>query len=348
MFESYAGLTVDELESYDYYIVAFSGGKDSIACFLHLLDCGIPKSKIELWHHSIDGRGSDFFMDWPITESYCEEFAKSFNVPIYFSWKEGGFKGEMLRENQSTAPTSFESPVEDNLLECGIETKSIGGNGPLDTRLKFPQVSPDLRVRWCSAYLKIGVCTSALRNQARFINKRTLVITGERAEESAARSKYKEFEPDPADLRNGVMLKSGKLRNSKNWRHIDRARPVHKWLEKDVWNVIKKYKINMHPAYRLGWGRLSCMACIFGSKNQWASVKAINENAFSEISEYEQLFETTIQRKDSVEQLAKKGSPYNFDPELAKYSQKRTFTESIFMDDWALPMGAFGEQNGSI
>ncbi|MCK5613778.1 phosphoadenosine phosphosulfate reductase family protein [Candidatus Pacearchaeota archaeon] len=334
---NYAGLSKEDLETYDYFIVAFSGGKDSIACFLHLLDCGVPKSKIELWHHSIDGRGNDFFMDWPITESYCEELAKAFNVPIFFSWKEGGFKGEMLRENQPTAKTTFEIPNDDNLLECGLETKSIGGKGKPNTRLKFPQVTTDLRTRWCSAYLKIGVCTSALSNQERFQNKRTLVITGERAEESAARSKYKEFEPDPADLRNG-----------RKPRHIDRARPVHKWLEQDVWNIIKKYKINMHPAYRLGWGRLSCMACIFGSKNQWSSVKEIAPKAFGEISEYEQLFETTIQRKDSVEELAEKGTPYNFDPELAKYSQKRYFTESIFMDKWSLPMGAFGEQNGSI
>ena len=242
----------------------------------------------------------------------------------------------MMRENQSTAQTTFEIPNQDeNLIECGLETKSIGGKGPKNTRLKFPQVSPDLKVRWCSAYLKIGVCTSALSNQERFINKKTLVITGERAEESAARAKYKTFEPDKADLRNG-----------RKPRHIDRARPVHQWLEQDVWSIIKKYKVNMHPAYRLGWGRLSCMACIFGSKNQWSSVKKINEEKFNEIAEYEELFETTIQRKDSIEVLAEKGTAYNFDPELAKYSQKREFTESIFMENWTLPMGAFGESNG--
>ena len=40
------------------------------------------KEKIELWHHSIDGEpGSESFMDWPITESYCKNFAEAFNVP---------------------------------------------------------------------------------------------------------------------------------------------------------------------------------------------------------------------------------------------------------------------------
>lgn len=40
-----------DLLSYDKYIVSFSGGKDSTACFLYLLDHGIPLDRIELWHY---------------------------------------------------------------------------------------------------------------------------------------------------------------------------------------------------------------------------------------------------------------------------------------------------------
>lgn len=338
--KTYAGLTKEQLNSYDYFIVAFSGGKDSEACFLHLLDCGIPKSKIELWHHAIDGMNGTHFMDWPVTESYCEQFAKQFEVPLYFSCREGGFKAEMLRENKPTNRILFEAPVldnpdEDNLIECGIETKSTGGAGKPNTRLKFPQVSADLRVRWCSAYLKITVCTSAINNQERFNGKQTLVISGERAEESPARSKYAEFEKDPADRRDGKLK-----------RHVDRARPVHKWKEAEVWAIIERYKVNPHPAYRLGWGRLSCMACIFGSKNQWASVKQIAPDIFNEISEFEQLFEHTIQRDKSVEDMAELGTAYNYDLILAQNSQLEVFAESLVSNPWILPMGAFGESNG--
>lgn len=35
------------LHSYDKYIVSFSGGKDSTACFLYLLDNGVPLQKNE-------------------------------------------------------------------------------------------------------------------------------------------------------------------------------------------------------------------------------------------------------------------------------------------------------------
>lgn len=43
------------LEEYDLIVVLISGGKDSIACFYKLLELGVPKEKIELWHHDIDG-----------------------------------------------------------------------------------------------------------------------------------------------------------------------------------------------------------------------------------------------------------------------------------------------------
>jgi len=149
---------------YDRIVLAFSGGKDSLACLLFMLDDGCPREKLELWHHLVDGREGSTLMDWPITEDYCRKVAEHFNLPIYYSWREGGFEREMLRNNQATAPVRFEYPVngEDNLIECGIS----GGNGPKNTRQMFPQVSADLRTRWCSSYLKIEACVSVISNRS--------------------------------------------------------------------------------------------------------------------------------------------------------------------------------------
>ena len=323
-----------DLHSYDYYIVAFSGGKDSQACVLHLLDIGIPKEKIELWHHCIDGKEGSTLMDWPVTEDYCRSFAKEFGLKIYFSWKVGGFEREMLRHNEKTAPTKFEAPDEDdNIIEC-----SIGGiRGKESTRRKFPQVSPNLSVRWCSAYLKIDVCTSAINNQERFQNKRTIVITGERAEESAARAKYKTFEPDRSDNRNGKRI----------IRHVDHLRPVHAWKEKEVWSIIERYKVVPHPAYRLGWSRLSCISCIFGSCNQWASLNQIAAERIKSISDYEKEFDCTIQRNVSVIEQVAKGSAYpNMNAEIVMMGLSKEYTGNIITDIWTLPKGAFGENAG--
>ena len=43
------------LQSYDHFVVGFSGGKDSLAAVLHLLELGVPKERIELAHHLVDG-----------------------------------------------------------------------------------------------------------------------------------------------------------------------------------------------------------------------------------------------------------------------------------------------------
>lgn len=97
--------TAPDLASYDRVIVALSGGKDSIACFLHLLERGVPREKIECLHYEIDGREGSRLMDWACTPGYCRAFVRTFKVPIYFAWKVDGFEGNMLRDNAPTLPT---------------------------------------------------------------------------------------------------------------------------------------------------------------------------------------------------------------------------------------------------
>ena len=316
--------TVD-LRSYDYTIIAFSGGKDSLACLLWAIANNAPN--IELWHHDVDGREGSTLMDWPVTRAYCQAIAQAFNLPIYFSWLEGGFEREMLRDNQKTAPTFFETP--EGINQAG------GITGKNNTRLKFPQVSGNLSVRWCSAYLKIGVCSKAIANQERFTGKRTLVLSGERAQESPQRAKYNQFEPDKTNCQK---------------RHVDRFRPVHQWTEQQVWEIIQRHKVNPHPAYHLGWGRLSCMSCIFGSANQWASIKTIAPEHFEAIATYEEQFNCTIQRSESVRQMAARGIPYAGTANLQTVGQALSteFNQQVFIEDWKLPSGAYGEQNGSV
>jgi 3'-phosphoadenosine 5'-phosphosulfate sulfotransferase (PAPS reductase)/FAD synthetase len=318
------------LTHYDFIIVAFSGGKDSTACILHLLSQGVPAGKIEVWHHLVDGREGSTLMDWPITESYVKKFAAHFGLKLCFSWKHGGFEKEMLRENSLTSPISF--------YDGEGNVKTVGGvRGKKSTRRKFPQVSGDLRVRWCTSYLKIDVCTAAIINQERFLNKKTLLVSGERAAESPRRATYKEFEMDRADNRGGKRIS----------RHVDRWRPVLKWSESDVWDIIKRFGIIPHPAYRVGFGRVSCMTCIFGSDNQWATVKKINPLAFSRISGYEKKFGVTIRRAGSIEDAARKGNPYSANRETVEMALSRLYPGPIVTDtDWQLPAGAFGENAG--
>lgn len=317
-----------DLASYDKIIVAFSGGKDSIAALLDLIDRGVPRDKIELHHHDIDG-GGETFMDWPITPAYCRAVADALGLPIYFSYREGGFKREMLRDNSETAPVVFEKPD-------GTLGRAGGHSGKLGTRQKFPQVSADLKTRWCSGALKVDVMAAAIRNQERFDHKRTLVVTGERAEESSNRAKYKTFEPH---------------RTHTQSRHVDHYRPVHGWSEKDAWDIMQRHGIVPHPAYQLGWSRLSCRNCIFGSANQQATNRKLFPEGFEEIAGYEKKFGTTIHRTSSVHERADKGAPYEAAvsrPELARLADSRVWSGPIVIppEEWKMPAGAFGEKGG--
>lgn len=320
------------LADYDRFVVFQSGGKDSIACILHLLDLGVPREKIELHHHDVDGRESNL-MDWPITRSYCQAFAKAFGLKLYFSWKKGGFEGEMLRENQLTAPILWERE-DGSIMETG------GDGGKPSTRRKFPQVTADLSRRWCSPYVKIDVGARILTSEPRFRDGKTLVVTGERALESAARSKYLAFEPNRADNRGGKRVK----------RWIDHWRPVHSWSEQQVWDIMKKYRVNPHPCYWLGWGRCSCISCIFGSPNQWASVQKVAPQKFERIANYESEFGITIHRTLSVRQLAAKGQAYEMDPAMMNLAMSDNYPEDLIIvqGDWQLPPGAFGESTGPL
>lgn len=322
--------TAPNLDDYDRFLVFFSGGKDSVACFLWLLEQGIPVDKIELHHHLVDGREGSTLMDWRVTEDYCVQFAKAFGVRMSFSWKEGGFEREMLRDNSATAPVHF-------FTKSG-EERQIGGAGPLNTRRKFPQVAADLSVRWCSSYLKIGVGESYIVNDPVFREGKTLVLTGERAEESTARAKYKPFEPHRSDNRDGAKVR----------RWVDVFRAVHSWAEAKVWDILCKYGINPHPSYHLGLSRASCMACIFGNPAQWAMLKKYMPATFQAISDYEVKFGVTIKRKGSVQEYAAKGVAPDLDLFWLSIATSVTFDAPVLIDPakWVLPLGAFGDSSG--
>lgn len=313
-------LRVDDIEL---FIVAFSGGKDSIALVLHLLELGVPRERIELWHHLIDGEGARFF-DWPCTSAYCAAFAEAFGIPLRWSYREGGFLREMLRDGTPTAPVAFDTPT---------GPRVVGGKGPPGRRLRFPQVTADLSVRWCSAYLKIDVAARALANDPRFERGTFALLTGERAEESSARARYPHAEWHRA---------ANRARRVVQWR------AVHGWPEARVWSAMERWRINPHPAYRLGFSRVSCMSCIFGNEDQWATVQALAPETFDRIAAFERAFGSTIHRTQSVGARAARGR--SLVPaeaaELARASQSERFDEPIIVKDWKLPTGAFRHTGG--
>ncbi len=165
------------LEEYDKIIVLFSGGKDSMACFLHLLELGVPKERIELWHHDIDGGHPSRRMDWRCTSAYVKAVAEAFGVTLRVSYRKGGFFAELYRIGASE-PVEWIDPDTGEVRQCKpsanyLKCKELKEQATEEMeellkeygyRYKFPAKSPDLSRRWCSAYLKIMVADSVVAN----------------------------------------------------------------------------------------------------------------------------------------------------------------------------------------
>lgn len=348
-------LDIDQLNTYDRIIVFFSGGKDSIALVLLLIELGL-RQKVELWHHRVDGVDKHLF-DWPCTDAYVSAFAKAFGLQIYFSWRSGGFRKEMARANERTAAVVYEDQ-DHKLHEAG------GVRGKLSTRRKFPQVSADLSVRYCSAALKIDVASTAICNQARFKHSRTLVLSGERGEESEARAKYNIFEPDRSDnrKREAYIMRYTPLASKvkpyvierliepgKDDRHVDRWRPIRDWTEEMIWNIMKRHSVRPHPAYILGFSRVSCAYCIFANSQAYASAYSILPEQGDELIAIEDDFKHTMKRKGTIRQLISAGTPFPSvmnNRELVAIAKSKSYPLSIILppeEEWLLPAGAFGD-----
>lgn len=322
---------VPPLDEYERIIVFFSGGKDSVACVLDLLERGVPRDRIELHHHLVDGAEGSDLMDWPCTLGYCEAFAQALGLTLTTSWKVHGFEGEMLRQDAPTQPYNVPGIDGARLVIGGERSKP-------NTRMRFPQVSPDLRVRWCSASVKISAADRYFNTHPRFqTGQKFLAITGERAQESRARANYQTFEPHRCDNRRGKRVD----------RWIDHWRPVHHWDEVDVWRALERWSIQCHPAYEIGLGRASCQACIFSGPDQWATMAYMAPARFARIAAYEQSFGVTIHRSLSVTELASRGKvlPGAF-TRWREIALAPVFSEPIFCHPWRLPPGAFGDSSG--
>jgi 3'-phosphoadenosine 5'-phosphosulfate sulfotransferase (PAPS reductase)/FAD synthetase len=369
--------TVD-WDYYDYILISFSGGKDSTATWLWLLELGAPMEKIQIWHQLVDGElanGQRNFFDWAITEGYCYAIAAAMGVKLQinevkllFQWKHGGFEGEMLRKNSTTSAACFEDqkgdvgcinpakpastcsgekgcgfvydPATWNKTEkryyvkqskcpvCGQKRRNIG------TRHKFPQIGP------------MDVMARTITNDPAFKDAKILMISGERRQESKQRRGLAEIV---------------KHKGTKGTRRVTQWRPIVKWDEFSVWRLLERWSIKPHPCYYLGFGRCSCITCIYSENDQWATVREIDPDLIAKIAAYEKEFRTTIihPKKDkrtgklikmTVDDLADQAEPF---PEIFTMTDQLEIAmgthypiRDIFVKKWELPAGAGRKKGG--
>ena len=320
---------IPDLDQYEEVILLNSGGKDSVCALLYLLELGVPAAKIESHHHLVDG-DKDQFIEWPITRDYCRKLAAAVGVRHVESWREGGFRREMLRQDAQTAPVAVPMPDGTHKL--------VGGDrSGFSTRMRFPQQSANLSVRWCSASLKIDVGARYFTTNPRFQDgKKRLVVSGERAEESPCRAHYQVFEPSRSDNRGGPKVD----------RYLDHWRAVHGFSEARVWAMLQRHRVTAHPSYHLGLGRASCSRCVFAGDNQISTLRFLDPVGHREFADYERVFGSTIHRSQSIDERADRGQVLpGALTDWGRVAMSEVFDLPIFSDPWVRPVGAMSGEN---
>lgn len=342
------------LEMYDLVIVLISGGKDSIACYYKLLELGVPKSKIEFWHHDVDGGHPSRTMDWRCTANYIRSFAEAEQIPLRVSWRKNGFFGELYRIWASELiewvdPETgeiYQCPPSKKYMEC--QKLKVAAISEMENklaefgyRMKFPMKSGDLSRRWCSAYLKIMVADTVLRNMNSVAanltktrkNIKLLIVSGERRGESVGRSKYNEIE---IHRTNAV---------SKHHRTVHQWRPVIDYSERDIWEVRKRHKVNPHPCYRAGWNRCSCAMCIFSTPRLFAGIRELYPKEYALLCQDEKVLGFTLDNHCDLETYIGSADScvYHGDKEAIQSLLTGEFpVESVYVNGkWKYPAGAF-------
>ena len=385
------------LEEYDLIVVLISGGKDSVACYLKLIELGVPKEKIEFWHHDIDGGHPTRRMDWKCTQNYVKALADAECVKLRVSYRVNGFFGELYRIGASE-PIEWIDPdtgkirqfkLSSNYLKCR-ELKEQATEEMEELlkqygyRMKFPAKTGDLSRRWCSAYLKICVADTVVRNLDRLGELEKL--GGKRhkfpakggthsgrwcsgnlkaAVQDSVTANLEETKHDKK-----ILIVSGERRGESvgrskyNEMEIHRTnatakahRVVHQWRccidysEKDVWELLKRHHINPHPCYRIGWNRCSCMMCIFSTPRLFAGVKELFPDDYASLRHDEEVLGFTLDNKKNLDEfIGDTQSCVCWKDKAAIHSilTGEFGTEDIYTENWNYPVGAFhGADGGS-
>ncbi|MEJ6089536.1 phosphoadenosine phosphosulfate reductase family protein [Aliivibrio salmonicida] len=332
-----------DLDVYDEIIFYSSGGKDSLCCLIELINQGADLNKIHMVHHLVDGDGENFF-DWPYVSEYNRALAYSFGIRLSYAYAETGLKGEMLKNNEVSAPIIVKRFTGEMEVYPRPRAKK-------NTRLKFPQQSGNHNVRWCSSHAKIGPGNKFITSNPEYIGKKILTVTGERRSESSSRAILSQLS------RHGTDTIRGSAKPTKP-RLVDHWRPILNWSEDMVWDALQNFRFNgnkgIEPglAYQMSFSRSSCISCVFNSDRIWATLLEYNKDRVYLMSEYEREFGVTIARSGlTVLERAKKAKPFIIsDPKVVRDALSYSYTRPIFTNDekWELPPGAFsGEKAGS-
>ncbi len=137
---------------------------------------------------------------------------------------------------------------------------------------KYKKRFPSIKARFCTEILKI-------LPQMRWIEEQGLenpiIVSGIRREESFARHKRQEWEF------------SSRVYGQRLWN------PIIEWSVKEVFDIHKKYGVEINPMYRLGFKRVGCFPCVNIGRYELILLDNFYQERVAEIARQEKELEST-------------------------------------------------------
>ncbi|EFH86433.1 phosphoadenosine phosphosulfate reductase family protein [Ktedonobacter racemifer] len=238
-------------------VVSVSGGKDSIAMLLEVLET-VPHELV-IAHHQI------VLEDWPGTVEYCGTVCRRLGVPLYCT--QASYSGYECLECHHRYLVSCATLSIPWCRACGSrQAKYLRQVESVLDLVEWRQAWPSLSVRFCTSYFKRDNFNSWARANAHMLGDHPVICLGERALESRGRAKLPMW-------RERSGLKQG-------WMH--EWRPVLSWRRIEVFQKMQAYQVEPHYCYDLqgmteqdmyetdieGGPRMSCVMCFLKSPEQ--------------------------------------------------------------------------------
>lgn len=122
------------------------------------------------------------------------------------------------------------------------------------------------------------------------------------------------------------------------------------YTERDIWEVLKRHRVNCHPCYRAGWNRCSCMMCIFSLPTHWAGIRELFPEEFNAVCQDEEILGFTLDNKKPLYEYVggAESCVCHEDPFAIKQLLTGDFTvDDVFVrGEWKFPAGAFRGAEG--
>ena len=125
---------------------------------------------------------------------------------------------------------------------------------------------PSMKARFCTEWLKLIPFLRWVEWQT--CSENYIILTGIRRAESKARSKRQEREDE-------------NIYGRPQWN------PIISWSAEDVFNIHRKYKVDINPLYKKGFKRVGCFPCCNAGRNELLLIDRHFPDRIDEIREWE-------------------------------------------------------------